>query len=224
MMLAAIPGELIGLVIFAVAALLKWLGDRATAQEVSKTPQRSAESRRPADDTPNGPTSWEVDQERKRKFMEALGLPTDDLPPKRETPMTLRPEPQVAPPSLPKPSATSPIPPFVYREEREQRQQRKKKRQVPPPIPAVAVAEVPPTPVVLPAAPALPHPSGFELHRDISGAEPVKRDEDPRDTLVILREELGRQDTARRAFLLREILGPPPGLQMPGSVPSFRSP
>ncbi|MGV3533742.1 MAG: hypothetical protein ACO1QR_15345 [Chthoniobacteraceae bacterium] len=221
MMLAAIPGELIGLVIFAVAALLKWLGDRATEQEASKTPRRSAEARRQAG-APASATSWEVDQERKRKFMEALGLPTDDLPPKRETPMVLRPEAQSTPPALPKPSATPPIPPFVYREER---QKRKKQRKVPPPMPAVVVAEpAPPVAVVLPVAPAVPQASGFELHRDISGTERVMREGDPRDTLVILREELGRQDTARRAFLLREILGPPPGLQMPGSVPSFRSP
>src|SRR5688572_3437365 len=119
-MLAAIPGELIGLVIFAVAALLKWLGDRATEQDVTKTPTRSAGARRESNDSDK--TSWEVDEERKRKFMEALGLPTGDEMPRRETPMVLRPEGDAKPPAFPRPSATAPIPPFVYREERETRQ------------------------------------------------------------------------------------------------------
>ena len=64
MMLAAIPGELIGLVIFAVAALLKWLGDRATEQEATKAPPRSSPSRGQNQPTSSGPMSWEVDQER----------------------------------------------------------------------------------------------------------------------------------------------------------------
>jgi hypothetical protein len=220
MMLAAIPGELIGLVIFAVAALLKWLGDRATEQEVTKSPPQSSQPRRQADASAV-PTAWEVDQERKRKFMEALGLPTDDLPPKREAPMTLRPEPQTTPPAFPKQPAVPPVPPFVYREER---QKRKKQRQVPPPIPTVVVAEPAPVPVVVPVAPVVPQTSGFELHRDISRTDRTGQPTERQDALALLREELSRQDSARRAFVLREILGPPPGLQMPGSVPSFRSP
>lgn len=224
MMLAAIPGELIGLVIFAVAALLKWLGDRATQQEVTKTPPRSAGSRREENDDDAGKTSWEVDEERKRKFMEALGLPTGDEMPKRETPMVLRPDQDAKPPALPRPTATPPVPPFVYREERETRQKRTKQKHPMQPVPLTVVAEPPPVPVAVPILEVVPQGSGFELQRDFSSGERDIREVDARDSLTILREELGRPDSLRRAFLLREILGPPPGLQMPGSVPSFRSP
>ncbi len=231
-MLAAIPGELIGLVIFAVAALLKWLGDRATEQESTKLPPGVP---RPSREKPDPVSSRRGDPEaeRKRRFMEALGIPTEDVAgPSHDRPQVLRPEFKAEAPTKPRESRTKPIPPIVYVDPVDWRKPRGKQASTPPPLLPPPIPQQP-APVFIPvAAPVHEVEAGLDKRDDLVELQGLsigdlteeRSDAARGSTLAVLREELRTPEALRRAFLLREILGPPLGLQSPGSAPSFRGP
>lgn len=231
-MLAAIPGELLGLVIFGVAMLLKWLGDRAAEQQTTKAPppipQRPNESRSAASSTRGDPEA-----ERRRRFMEALGIPVEDLlGPSKEAPKALRPESQAEVPPKPRESRSKPIPPIVFQEPADWRKPRPKRAATPPPFAAPAAPPViAPVPVAAPVAAVAPSSAAHKATDLVELQGLVIGDMSEAGHGVFhesigssLREELRRPDALRRAWVLREILGPPLGLQSANSVPTFPTP
>lgn len=227
-MLAAIPGELLGLVIFGIAMLLKWLGDRATEQQTTKAPppipQRSNEQRNAASSTRGDPEA-----ERRRRFMEALGIPVEDLlGPSKEAPKALRPESQAEAPPKPRESRNKPIPPIVFQEPADWRKPRPKRTPTPPPFAAPPVITPAPAPAPVAAVASSATHKATDLV-ELQGLVIGDMSEEGHGVFhesagASLREELRRPDALRRAWVLREILGPPLGLQSANSVPTFPTP
>jgi hypothetical protein len=163
--------------------------------------------------------------------MEALGIPTEDhVGPSVERPQTLRPEYQAPAPVAPRETREKPIPPIVYQDPAERRRRRQKAQPTPPPL-VVAQREYVPAAPVSPAR--VPVPPGDEHSSDevvgikgISLGDIAEESENRGRKSIggLLRDDLRTPDSLRRAFLLREILGPPPGLQSPGTAHSFRRP
>lgn len=185
------------LIIVVAAALLRWLSQR------SQTPKEEDPERPEVPGQPiprSGETQTE--EERIRRFLEALGQPASSTPPRKVTPRPAAPK--VVRPHLP--PLTPPLPPLTT---------------VPPPLPSASSTTVPPPP---PAAPPLPiqrvftpapvQEMGFEV-RDLSAA--TSSDLVPerctvaehRSLTLMLRSPQG----LRSAIVLREIFGPPRSLQ-----------
>jgi hypothetical protein len=184
------------LLIIVVAALLRWLSKRS---EAGKDPERPTTPGQPI--PPSGESRTE--EESIRRFLEALGQPTTSAPPpkvkpKRETPRrTILPEPvlhrlpplKTAPPPLPPPIWASP----VLIEEA-----------APPPVeqrifqPAIA-KEV----------------ATFEVHDlNVESLDDLSREgrrAAARQRALI--PDLASSRALRSAIVLREIFGPPRGLQ-----------
>jgi hypothetical protein len=177
------------LIIVIAAALLRWLSQRSRTE--NQDPERPTA---PSEPIPRGGET-QTEEERIRRFLEALGQPAGSRPP-----------PKVAPKRETKPSvfANPTSPPLTT---------------VPPPLP------VPPTPAVPPPPPLpilqrifTPAPvqeAGFEV-RDLGaqtsselvpGAQRVAAEQ--QSLSVKLRSPQGLRD----AIILREIFGPPRSLQ-----------
>jgi hypothetical protein len=158
------------------------------------------------------------EDERMRKFLEALGVPKSSLPPvarpsstpppapQRPVPRASRPlpRPTPAPPQLPRP-----IPRRVPVEETYEPEPIR--RPVPEPPSMLPQVEPPPAPVAIEPPPEIRAPiyvpTGIERHRPQLGA---------------LRASLRNRSEFQRAILLREILGPPLGLQTRPTTPTVR--
>jgi hypothetical protein len=153
----------------------------------------------------NGESS---DEERRRRFKKALGLPPEEEPPVRKLPVPAEPKseaplPKIAPPNpwaakppKPRPSPpapSAPTPPVVYSE----------------PVPVI-----PPKPSETPLqeAEAAVRTAGrisSSLAPSSAPARAIRR-EAPMAALI---ERLHHPDALRTAFLMGEILGPPKALQ-----------
>lgn len=187
---------LIFLVLAGIALVFKWLTKMA-AGGADDEPKPSApnEQRRPV-----SPLS---EQERVRRFLEALGAPpgTEGPPPVRprsaappppvvtQTPRRLRQRKWAQP--LP-PLVTSPLPPPVVTE-------------IPEPVPPPVIVAPPPPPLVVP----IPKPRPLArapIAVPLPAASPS------------LMQTLRTRGTVRQAIILKEILGPPRGLQNPFSA------
>ncbi|HEX3818639.1 MAG TPA: hypothetical protein VHW03_10160 [Chthoniobacterales bacterium] len=183
---------LIFLVLAGIALVFKWLTKMAAggADKDSKPSPPNEQSSSPS------PLS---EQERVRRFLEALGAP---------------PGTQLPPPVRSRSSAPPP-PPVVTQTPRRIRQ-RKWEQPLPPlttfPLPSPVVVEIPEAapPPVLAAPPPLP-PLVVPLppSRRAAVARPVPSVVRP------LGEMLRTRRAVRQAIVLREILGPPRGLQAP---------
>ncbi len=141
------------------------------------------------------PTTLDSDEERTRKFLEALGLPTSaPVPPPRVAPQQRRipEEPPVTPPPLPEVRAT---------------RRAKPARQ----------AEVVPEFRHQPSTPDLSVAEKAALDRIRSGGGGIggRRESRARNRVdpKTLLGQLHDRDALRRAFVLREILDEPPGLK-----------
>jgi hypothetical protein len=187
------------LIIVVAAALLRWLSQKSQAPKEGD-PERPEV---PGQPIPRGGET-QTEEERIRRFLEALGQPTTSTPPRRVTPRPTAPK--VVRPPLP--PLTSPLPPLIT---------------VPPPLPVAPSATIQPPPP--PAAPPVPirrvftpapvQEAGFEV-RDLAAAQtssdlvserrPVA---DQQGLLLLLRSTQG----LRSAIVLREIFGPPRSLQ-----------
>ena len=137
-MIATIVESLTTLLVVVGLAMVQWLAERTAQKKNNAEPQpknEQADERTPAMARPR-----DSEEERMRRFMEALGIPADTAAPQRgPNPNPLRPkEPKPAPK---RPSQIPPIPPIIDREYR---------RPTPPPMPKPAPApsrrELPPTP------------------------------------------------------------------------------
>jgi hypothetical protein len=222
-LLAASGGELWPFIVGGIFLLIKWLSSKGE----SAVPPPS--TRRPGGTRP----APESEAERTRRFLEALGLPPDSpMPgqrtsgpppiPRRQEPTTLR---QPAAPPPPPVRAPLPVPPVVY----EQPARPKKQPPAPTPVspktsPLLESDWVPEmtTKAGSVQAGGLKVPEYHEFHTAASEVQAIpferraaaagapKRGAYSSDEL---RRLLRNRSSIRAAILLREILGPPPGLQ-----------
>ena len=215
-MLAVSLDNLLFFLLIAFAALFQLL-----SKAVSKSKKESDET--PRSPTPNMPppirrVPAESDADRIRKFLEALGQPPSSTPPPPVLPRTDIPPRRLAPVQPP------PVIPGVWRLPREQRQKRDvTQRESPAPEQLSRVQEIIPPPVPPPAAPA------FEVHEV---AMPLEVQQPPITETPVeayaaatrpaakatsfktdIATLLGSKVGLREAILLREIFGPPRGLQ-----------
>ena len=215
-MLAVSLDNLLFFLLIAFAALFQLL-----SKAVSKSKKESDET--PRSPTPNMPppirrVPAESDADRIRKFLEALGQPPSSTPPSPVLPRTDIPPRRLAPVQPP------PVIPGVWRLPREQRQKPDvTQRESRPPEQPSRFQEVVPPPVPGPATP------GFEVHETLpvelqqppliktpseAYAAPkafgVAKRADSKANIVTL---LVSKSSFREAILIREILGPPRGLQ-----------
>ncbi|PYJ09869.1 MAG: hypothetical protein DMF06_08435 [Verrucomicrobia bacterium] len=194
------------LIIVVAAALLRWLSQRSQASKETD-PERPQVPGLPI---PRGGET-QTEEERIRRFLEALGQPTTSTPPRKVTPRPAATK--VVRPNLP--PLTSPLPPLVT---------------VPPPLPPVPSATVqpaappppPPRPIQRIFTPAPVQEASFEVRdlaaqtsSDVASERPTVAGQ--QGLLPMLRSAQG----LRSAIVLREIFGPPRGLQTFDPVGGF---
>lgn len=188
---------IIFLVLAGIALVFRWLTSQAKEQseDQSSPPPNEQRSRGSIEsDTPN-------DEERVRKFLEALGVPRGTAPPPPVKPRPLAPR-RVTTPTPAQParkvrrSLVQPLPPLVT---------------TPPPaqasrLEAMAPYEAAPPPP-LPAAERTPVARTPLIVRRTSSGSAMPLPANPLATL------LRSRDSVRQAVILRELLGPPRGLE-----------
>jgi hypothetical protein len=183
MMAASIFDHPVVLLIIAAAGLLRWLiqKGKGEAQNMETPPAPSQPITRGSE--------TQTEEERVRKFLEALGQPAGSTPPK-VAPRRRYVEPQISP-RLPRLTTA------------------------PPPLPQVPRAPAaPPSPAALVTQRALSALApDFEVHEVArqSSSEPVPAIN--RATTLAGRIKLATPEDLRSAIVLREILGPPRSLQ-----------
>jgi hypothetical protein len=184
-----------GLILIIVAVtLIRWLAQKA---KTTQTPKPDAPPSRPI---PRGGES-QTEEERVRKFLEALGQPPGSTPPKvatrrREVQPMIFPLPPLttAPPPLSQSSAARPSRP-------------------PPPLPTE----------VAPFQPATAQEANFEV-REVArqfSSEPVPEIRRELSSRQNLRVNLATGSGLRDAIVLREIFGPPRSVQPLDSLLGF---
>ena len=216
-MLALSLDNLLFFLLIAVAALFQLLSkavSRAGKSESDKTPSAP----RPQTPRPIQRAPRESDADRIRKFLEALGQPPTSTPPPPVAPRTDIPPRRLAPVQPP------PVIPGAWRLAREQRQKPDvSQRKTPTPEQPSRVREIISSPRPAPAAAA------FEVHEAARPLEvqqqPIVRT--PVETYATANQAgvqradfkmnyatlLGSKSGLREAIIVREIFGPPRGLQ-----------
>jgi len=200
--------NLLFILLIAVAALFQLLSKavtKARKRESNETPTRPA----PNVPRPNQRAPAESDADRIRKFLEALGQPPSSTPPPPIAPRTDIPPRRLAPVQPP------PVIPREWRLPRERREITQKESPSPELPSRVEKIVVPP--VTAAAAPA------FEVHEIqqepivktpveayAAATRPIINRPDLNTDIASL---LASKSGLREAVLLREILGPPRGLQ-----------
>lgn len=213
-MLAAHLENLLFLLLVAIAGLFQLLGRAARKtreDEEEPTPKPASRTLTPI---PRAPA--ESDDERIRKFLEALGQPPASKPPPPVMPRADIPPRPLAPV---KPPTTYPLPQWkkLTPEERRKRPYGLQERPLP--------GRVMPGEQI--SAPAMTAASAFEVHEGSlpteqphmiktptedygAGTRPIAKEAELRtDVATLLRSNTGLRD----AIILREIFGPPRGLQ-----------
>ncbi len=204
MHLLAVPENIFFLVLVAVIGLIRWI---MAATEKAKN---SDAQKRGGGQTPNAPVERapaQTEEERVRRFMEALGVPTSN-----------------ASPAPPRRTVTPKTPPRT-------------KRRIPPidpfprpgtgkwlsesPVVVTTPAPVAPPPIPESTSPSLPKPSivspVFEVRVVDGSADESRTSAQPLVRPIIPRESwaarLASAGGLRDAVVLREIFGPPRSLQ-----------
>lgn len=194
---AGIDGSVIGLLIFAAFAFINWLAQRNAAEQPPEDEVKSdARNRRP----PGTPPAAQGEDERLRKFLEALGVPQDEAPLRRQGPPPAeRPlQPPPLPPVRPRPRPqAAPVPSLPARPRQPQR--------------AAPVFKAPPdsSPIIRDAIENIVSvaDSFSEAMEEGIGDEPPPRRASRASQLFSSRDDL------KKAVILREVLGTPRGLQ-----------
>ena len=191
-MIAVSLDNLLFFLLIAVAALFQLLSKtiskagKSDSNETSSLPK--PQTPRPIQRAPR-----ESDADRIRKFLEALGQPPTSTPPPPVAPRTDVPPRPLAPVQPP------PVIPGRWRLPREQREKPDVSERESAPLEQPSrLQQIVPPPVPPPAGPA------FEVHE----AVPVELQQPP-----IIRPRVASKSSLRELILLREILGPPRGLQ-----------
>lgn len=187
-MLALHLDNILFLLFLAVAILFQLLTRAAT-----KSGRRTGGDEKPRSTSPRSPRREETEEDRIRKFLEALGQPATSKPPTPVSPRPTYQKPIVTSRPEPKPIARrilSPLPPLTTR---------------PPDLPD----EVPTPPETAPT-PSPPIAEGEpRVPFDPTAPSISKQTEAKIDLSALLRSTSG----LRQAILLREIFGPPRSLQ-----------
>ena len=208
MILASGEGQLVFLVVMAVFGLINWLANKANSGD-KKTPAAPGQSG--ADPASPRRPSADSEEERMRRFLEALGLPADSKPapepgaePRRVPPIVFQPtvprrphRPLAPPPPLPsarRPRSLDELPAPGLRVEQIA-------------LPELATSAVPEFETLSSKVSALP--TDFPATHD-EAARPAG------PTLgETLQAALASPRQLRSAFILSEIFGTPPGLRQP---------
>jgi hypothetical protein len=183
------------LIIVVAAALLRWLSQRSKPDE--QDPERPTA---PGEPIPRGGET-QTEEERIRRFLEALGQPAGSPPPPKVTPKRQRPS-EFVNPNLP-PLTTSPPPLPV------------------PPTPAAPPP--PPFPIQRVFTPAPVQEAGFEV-RDLGTQASSDLVPESRWTAGEQQSfplQLRSMQGLRSAIVLREIFGPPRSLQALDPISGF---
>jgi hypothetical protein len=203
-MIAAHLDNLLFLLLVAVAVLFQFLAKAAGKSAKDQTKRTST----PPATTPIPRTPVESDEDRIRKLLEALGQPP-----------TSRPPPPVVPRTNVPPRPLAPVRPPMSPLSQLRRGKSRKREVIPKEIPApqavrgpakmvpsafeVQEGPLPITPPPIMKAPAAPYAEAT--------ATPAKAEEPRRNIAMLLASSSGLRD----AMILRELLGPPRGLQAP---------
>lgn len=194
--------QLIFILLIALAGLFKLLTNKAGQTQRDDEPPRGSTTSSPANQP--RPTA-ESDEERIRRFLEALGQPTSSTPPPPVVSRKTAPRPTVVPQVKP---FGSPLPPLTTRP-------LDSPRETPPALPRQVSAAKPPA-VSIPAV----APPTFEVHTAVSVEAPVETYAMPvpagmesTEPAADLSNLLGSTSALRNAIILREIFGPPRSLQ-----------
>ena len=183
------------ILIIVAASILRWLWQKAREEKEA--------SERPV--VPDQPipraSETQTEEDRIRRFLEALGHPPGTAPP-----------PKVAPKRQAPPTVFFPLPPLTT---------------APPPLPsspAPAAAVPPPLPMAERIfKPAIVQETDFEV-RDVAmqtSTEPSPYSRPMEAEPLIWRSKLASPQGLRSAIILREIFGPPRSLQPPDLVSSL---
>ncbi len=180
------------LVLAGIALVFKWFNRERPDETKQQPPPRSAAP------VPRAPAQSE--EEKIRRFMEALGAPPGSQPPPAVRPRQIAPRREVTPTTAsarkaaakPKRSWAQPLPPLVSTPPAEV---------MLPPLVTIPELEAP---GILPVEP----PRAIVRRQALEPALPAS----PVRSLS-LGEMLRTQGSARQAMILREVLGPPRGLQ-----------
>lgn len=188
------------LLITGVILFFRWMERRASQQvEENQTPPENQTKRAPA------PPPAASDAERVRRFLEALGAPPGSNPPLPVRPRSTLPRRVITPQTPAQPRAkvrrswAQPLPPLTT---------------TPPDLPAKVEVIVPPP---RPAAVTPPQVAATRTAAPWPRAVAVAS-EAPRSSLGAI---LRNRESTRRAIMLREILGPPRGLQAFAEIGGF---
>jgi len=222
MILASIEGTIGAAVLVLLMLAIRWVGSRFSEK---RPDAQGGKQSVPKSAAALGARKGDSEEERMRRFLEALGIPADGVEEsRRQTPPPLRPAQRREP-------SVKPVPPIVVTSS--------PPRRVPPvthrPAPAPAAPKVEPPSQLQPPTlevqlPALQTPEAPEFqtatsqisaipgesahaHAATGQSEPSSRE--------LWREALRSPEGLRSAFILREILGTPRGLQSNGITPSF---
>ena len=215
-MIAVTLDNLLFFLLIAVAALFQLLSKTISKASKSDSNETSS-SPRPQTPQPIQRTPRESDADRIRKFLEALGQPPTSTPPPPVAPRTDVPPRRLAPVQPP------PVIPGAWRLPRERREKPDvTQKESPAPEQPSRLQQIVPPPVPAPAAPA------FEVHEALAvelqqppiiktpveayaaATQAVAKRADSKINIATL---LASKSSLREIILLREILGPPRGLQ-----------
>ncbi len=214
MILASIEGTIGAAVLALLMLAIRWVGDRFA----EKRADAKLEKHRARKTTAALGAKGDSEEERMRRFLEALGIPAEGAEERRPTPPPLRHAPKRREPSV------KPVPPIVVRSAPPRRVPPVTQRPAPVPAPQV---ELPKMEVQLPALRTPEAPEFQTATSQISAipgesahahGAPGQREPSSRE---LWRDALQSPEGLRSAFILREILGPPRGLQSNGIIPSF---
>jgi len=215
-MIAFSLDNLLFLLLIVVAALFQLLS-KAVSKAGKSDSNETSSAPRPETPRPIQRAPRESDADRIRKFLEALGQPPSSTPPPPVAPRTDVPPRRLAPVQPP------PVIPGAWRLPRERREKPDvTQKESPAPEQPSRLQQIVPPPVPAPAAPA------FEVHEALAvelqqppiiktlveayaaATQAVAKRADSKINIATL---LASKSSLREIILLREILGPPRGLQ-----------
>ena len=185
--------QLIFILLIALAGLFKLLTSKASDAAKKKTNLPPESTSVPRTTQPVTRRPVDTDEERIRRFLEALGQPTSSSPPAPVAPKPTYQKPILLPRT---PPLASPLPPLKTR---------------PPDLPKSA-PPIRPREVITAKPPPIPtasvEPPTFEVHADTA-----QMSAEPSEASIDFTNLLGSTAALRNAVILREIFGPPRGLQ-----------